>query len=94
MVEETGTDVAAVLETRGASYGSFTGVARNAQRLKHCFQQGDSYHKLAPDQKEALDMIASKLARIINGDPDYVDSWVDIAGYAKLIVDRLEGKER
>ncbi len=28
------------------------------------------------------------------GDPNYADSWVDIAGYAKLVADRLEGVER
>lgn len=47
---------------------------------------------LADDQYEALDMIAHKIARIINGDPDYADSWDDIAGYAKLVADRLQGK--
>jgi hypothetical protein len=46
------------------------------------------------DQREALDMIAHKIGRILNGDPNYADSWVDIAGYAKLVADRLEsGKE-
>jgi len=84
-------DVDAVLNERGATYGTFSGVARVTQHLKHCLKQGDSYHKLAPDQKEALDMIASKLGRIVNGDPEYADSWVDIAGYAKLISDRLQG---
>jgi hypothetical protein len=39
-------------------------------------------------------MIFHKLARIANGDPNYHDSWHDIAGYAKLVADRLEtGKE-
>lgn len=49
---------------------------------------------LDPDQREALEMIAHKIARILNGDPNYADSWVDIAGYAKLIADRLQGLER
>jgi hypothetical protein len=49
---------------------------------------------LTDDQWEAMEMIAHKLARIINGDPDYHDNWADIAGYAKLVADRLEtGKE-
>jgi hypothetical protein len=43
---------------------------------------------------EALEMICVKMARIMNGDPLYRDNWVDIAGYAKLVSDRLEGKER
>lgn len=57
-------------------------------------QMGTKWHSLASDQKEALEMIAHKLARIINGDPDYADSWVDIAGYSKLVADRLEGVVR
>lgn len=35
-------------------------------------------------------MIAHKIGRILNGDPNYADSWIDIAGYAKLVADRLE----
>lgn len=42
---------------------------------------------------EALEMIAHKMGRIVNGDPFYHDSWHDIVGYAKLVADRLEGIE-
>jgi hypothetical protein len=38
-------------------------------------------------------MIAHKIGRIINGDPDYIDSWDDIAGYAKLVADRLRSDD-
>jgi hypothetical protein len=46
------------------------------------------------DQWEALEMIVHKIGRIVNGNPNKVDHWVDIAGYAKLVADRLEGVER
>ena len=46
-------------------------------------------YELSPDQAEALDMIAHKIARILNGDPNHHDHWHDIAGYATLIADRL-----
>ena len=88
------TDVTEVLEERGSRYGLFTGHADVTQKIKHVMTRGVSWHKLAPDQKEALEMIAHKIGRIINGDPDYDDSWVDIAGYAQLVADRLQGKER
>jgi hypothetical protein len=39
-------------------------------------------------------MIVHKIGRIVNGDPDVTDHWVDIAGYATLIADRLEGNAR
>ena len=37
-------------------------------------------------------MILHKIGRILNGDPNYADSWHDIAGYAKLVEDELSGK--
>ena len=90
------TDVDATLNERGSRYGKFAGHAQVSQRLKTVM--GDALAQrgkdLADDQYEALDMIAHKIARIINGDPDYADSWIDIAGYAKLVADRLQGVER
>jgi len=46
---------------------------------------------LDSDMTESLEMQMHKVARILNGDPDYADSWDDIAGYAKLVGDRLKG---
>lgn len=90
------TDVAAVLTERGSRYGPFTGHAEVTQGYKFLTKSYlDNRNKeLDADQQEALDMIFHKIGRIINGDPDYADSWIDIAGYAKLVADRLEGKVR
>ena len=84
----------AVLDERGGRYGVFSEHARITQELKHAMRTGPSWSKLTDDQVEALDMIAHKIGRIVNGDPNYADSWVDIAGYAKLVVDNLEGVSR
>jgi hypothetical protein len=51
---------------------------------------GASFAYLDYDQKEALEMVAHKLGRIVNGDPNYLDSWVDIIGYTQLVLDRLK----
>lgn len=85
-----------ILSERGARYGKFTGHAAVAQRLKTFISAAlaNRGKALADDQQEALDMICHKIARIVNGDPDYADSWDDIAGYAKLVADRLHGVER
>ena len=85
-----------VLEARGKRYGKFTGHANVTQGLKNVIQMHlvARDKALADDQQEALDMICHKIGRIINGDPDYDDSWVDIAGYAKLVADRLQGMAR
>lgn len=78
-----------ILEERGNRYGSFVDQAALSQGLKHAMAC-DGWNRLSWDQKEALEMICHKMARILNGDPNYAHSWVDIAGYAKLVADRLE----
>lgn len=85
-----------ILEERGTRYGKFTGHAGVTQQLKKTIMiaLGSRDKKLADDQQEALDMIMHKVGRIINGDPNYADSWIDIAGYAKLVADRLDGVEK
>lgn len=84
------------LNERGSRYGTFIDHARVTQQLKKlmAFQLEVRNKTLDEDQQEALDMIAHKIGRIINGDPDYADSWHDIAGYAQLVADRLNGVER
>lgn len=86
-------DINKTLDERGSRYGPFAGHAEVTQRLKLVIatELGQRGKALAPDQQEALDMICHKIGRIVNGDPDYDDSWVDIAGYAQLIVNRLRG---
>lgn len=86
----------AVLTERGSRYGAFSSHATITQAYKTLmFCQLEEQGKcLASDQQEALDMIFHKIGRILNGDPNYADSWIDIAGYAKLVADRLEGKIR
>jgi hypothetical protein len=87
-------DIDAVLSERGSRYGDFITHAEVTQAIKHEIRQGKSFTTMEDDMVEALDMIAHKIGRIVNGDPRYSDSWVDIAGYAKLVADRLqdEGK--
>lgn len=85
-----------ILDERGKRYGKFTGHAEISQQLKRILFTYQSVRRcsLDHDQLEALDMICHKIARILNGDPNYADSWIDIAGYAQLVADRLQGIER
>jgi hypothetical protein len=78
------------LKERGKTYGSYGRVAAISQEQKRIFRSGARYVDLRSTQRESLDMIANKLARIVNGDPFYSDSWRDIAGYATLIAEELE----
>jgi len=93
---EADNDVDAILDERATTYGRFVDVAEIAQEIKATIRIGDTNRseELPADQIEALDMIASKIARILSGDSDYADSWIDIAGYATLVAERLKGKTR
>ena len=88
------TDVSKILDERGSNYGSFATHANITMTLKLAIHQHiKDYQKedvITADQVEALDMICHKIGRIVNGNPNYIDSWIDIAGYAKLVSDRLE----
>ena len=91
------TDIKAILAERGSRYGTFAVLSVISQNLHAAIigpMSQEKYDRLAADQKEALQMIAHKLARIINGDPDYSDSWRDVAGFATLVAGRLDGVAR
>lgn len=77
------------LAERGERYGDFKGHAEITQSLKFCMRMGKQWTNLDDDMQEALEMVAHKIGRILNGDPKYIDSWHDIAGYVKLVEDRL-----
>ena len=87
-------DIQATLDERGTRYGEFMGHAEITCELKGIIAQYaiTREKKLEPDQIEALDMICHKIGRILNGDPDYADSWHDIAGYAQLVANRLNSE--
>ncbi|EKD22456.1 MAG: Gp36 [uncultured bacterium] len=73
------------LTERGERYGSFDSHAAITQELKRVMVETPNWKKLSPSMKESLEMIAHKIGRILNGSPEYVDSWRDIAGYATLV---------
>lgn len=85
-----------VLAERGKKYGNFADHAHISQLIKDTIRLFPQFKTLRPSQKEAIEMIAHKLARMLNGDPDYIDNWTDIAGYARLVEKELdqEAKDR
>lgn len=78
------------LAERGTRYGEFTEHARITQAIKAAMVDSPNWHKLPPNMKEALEMNAHKVGRILNGDPFYKDSWVDIIGYTELVNRELQ----
>ena len=82
-----------ILEERGKDYGSYEVQGGFSRRLKDFFSLAPGYKNLSDCQQDALDMIATKISRILNGNPDKIDSWKDISGFAELIVQILERKK-
>ena len=81
-----------LLAEREKTHGCFSDVAEVAQAIKAAFYdpvESGTGIDLNDVQHEALECIAVKMARIVCGDPKHVDHWVDIAGYAQLVVDHL-----
>lgn len=83
--------IASTLDERAERYGDYETVALISQGLKVVMHDAPNWHYLPPYQQESLDMIANKIARALNGDPKYVDTWHDLAGYATLVEMILNG---
>lgn len=82
--------IEATLAERGTRYGSFPEHARITQNLKRAMIDSPNWVTLSDDKRETLEMVAHKIGRILNGDPEYHDSWHDINGYVKLVADTLQ----
>lgn len=72
--------IRSLLNERDKTHGSFAKNAEISQKLKAIFRE----QSMNQAQREALDMIALKLSRILSGKANFKDHWADIAGYAKL----------
>lgn len=101
------TDLQITLDERGARYGDFSDHAAIAQQLQDVMrgfrlarmlpdmmvEERTPWNDLSPVARQALTVIADKIARILSGDPNYADNWHDIQGYARLVEERLPGCE-
>ena len=83
--------IEATLAERQAQYGCFEDVARTTGKIMEALSEvrANGLNDLPYPHRMALYMIASKMARIVNGDFNHVDGWHDIGGYSKLIEDLL-----
>ena len=84
------TNVNEMLEGRAARYGSFEGHAKISQALKRAMQDSPNWSRLTDVQKEGLEMVQHKVARMLNGDPSYLDNIIDIVGYSTLVKEVME----
>jgi hypothetical protein len=85
----TMSNIEKTLEERGGLYGSFDTHAEYAEAFNQVYEASPNWCEMRADSKEALRIIANKIGRILNGDPEYDDNWHDIAGYATLVEQRI-----
>jgi hypothetical protein len=82
-----------ILDEREKTYGQYYMVSKISQDVKKVIRNSPNYPLMPDYMKESLDLIANKLARILNGDPLYDDSWRDISGYCTLVLMEIEDME-
>ena len=68
---------------RKKQHGNWEDQAGTANNLKNAVRT-PTWRNLNCMQQEAIDMILTKVSRIVTGDPSHEDHWDDIAGYAYL----------
>jgi muconolactone delta-isomerase len=83
-----------ILKAREKTHGNFLMKANFIHEIMDNISELYTYRDMEVDQKEALHMIIHKMSRILYGNPDHIDNWVDIAGYATLIANRLQLEEK
>ena len=87
-------NIETTLDNRARTYGEYEDHARITQNIKAAMADSRNWDYLSPHLKETLEMLAHKIGRILNGDPNYIDSVRDCVGYLKLsqtIMERTEG---
>lgn len=84
--------IEATLNDRQTTHGDFTDVAECSQGTLDFWKERQNWDQLTNVQKEALTLIAHKVARILSGNPNHADHWHDIQGYAKLAEDDAREK--
>lgn len=82
-----------LISDRERTHGVFRRNSEFAQDVKAMMRDQPNWNKMSSFQREALDMVAHKVARILHGDPDYLDHWDDISGYAQKTSQTLREDE-
>jgi len=85
-------DIQEILTERGSNYGEFEQHARITQGMKDAMRVESlgKYNGLPDYVKESLEMVCHKIGRIVNGDPYYLDSYIDIIGYTQLVINQIK----
>ena len=83
-----------LLKERAKTHGNYEEKTKFIQYSKEYMRNQAGWNRLGSDEKESLDMIETKIGRILYGKPMNKAEWEDIAGYATLIIQRMESDEQ
>lgn len=83
------TDIQKLLTERSTTHGSFKDHAQVTQELKEVMHTSPKWRDLSASKMEALEMIVHKISRVLCGNPEHLDHWIDIVGYATLVAEEL-----
>lgn len=87
---DTPVGIQATLNERAKTHGDFVENGRIMQALKNQMMDSVNWPHLPDEQKEALQMIQHKIGRILSGNNNEPDHWLDISGYSMLVHNILE----
>lgn len=69
---------------RDHQHGGMESVGEVSQHIKQAMRMSTNWPRLSHGHREALDMIAHKIGRVLSGaDPHDTQHWEDVAGYAQ-----------
>jgi hypothetical protein len=83
-----------ILDARRKTHGEWNRNSACSQGLKSVMRIWKSPVNWTPSQNEALDNLAQKTSRIVCGDPNFVDHWVDMARYCDLVVSEIKAMKQ
>jgi hypothetical protein len=73
-----------IIKERGKTHGNYEDMAELSQALKRQIRFSKNWGAMTPAQREALEMICVKIARICVGNPHEPDHWTDLSAYPEL----------
>lgn len=82
-----------LLVERGKTHGEYSEHAQVTQAIMRAITAGRRWEELADEVKESLHMIAHKMGRVVTGNPYIKDHFTDIAGYARLVEQRINDEQ-
>lgn len=89
-VQDFHSEVEEILSQREETHGEFVDVAKSSQLLKNTLRYSGFYAFRSDIQKEALEMICVKIARLVSSQQIHRDNVVDIIGYATLMLKDID----